>query len=298
MTEIGERAKGRWRDILASLGAAPRSLSGKNAPCPFCGGKDRFRFINPETGYFICNQCGQGDGFDYARRLLKVEDFKLVANAIEKVIGGARKQTARPVDKGKRRAALNSLWGSGEKISPDDPAGRYLDGRGLSLPNTDYALRWSQKQGAMLARVFGQDGKPATLQQTFLTKLGEKIERKTFWGEHPKGSAVRLRQLCGSIMGIAEGCETAMAAQILYGPPVWAALDAMHLASFEPPPGIETVVIYADNDASFTGHAAAYALANKLVVQKKLKVKVRLPDHPGQDWNDVLIESLPQRKTA
>ncbi len=53
-----------WKALLTALGIAPQYLSGKHCPCPLCGGKDRFRFTNYHgNGDYICNQCGNGDGF-------------------------------------------------------------------------------------------------------------------------------------------------------------------------------------------------------------------------------------------
>ncbi|MFX4842739.1 primase-helicase zinc-binding domain-containing protein, partial [Acinetobacter baumannii] len=39
------------------------------APCPACGGTDRFRFDDNGRGSFICNQCGAGDGLDLIKKV-------------------------------------------------------------------------------------------------------------------------------------------------------------------------------------------------------------------------------------
>jgi len=46
------------------------------------------------------------------------------------------------------------------------------------------------------------------------------------------------------------------------------------------------VAIFGDCDESFTGQAAAYALARRLVADG-VSVVVRIPDTMGQDWADV-----------
>lgn len=57
-------ARGRWKEILLGLGIPGKLLDQRHQPCPFCGGKDRFRWTNfDDRGMFICNQCGSGDGF-------------------------------------------------------------------------------------------------------------------------------------------------------------------------------------------------------------------------------------------
>src|ERR1700730_11381374 len=56
-----ERARGRWREILPALGIAESFLTGRNCPCPMCGGRDRFRFLDHRgqdgDGMWVCNQC-------------------------------------------------------------------------------------------------------------------------------------------------------------------------------------------------------------------------------------------------
>jgi putative DNA primase/helicase len=89
-------------------------------------------------------------------------------------------------------------------------------------------------------------------------------------------------------MGVAEGIENALSASILNdGMAVWSAVNGGLLSKWSPPESVQTVHIFADNDASFTGQAKAYALANRLVVQFKIKTMVHLPDEEG-DWNDCL----------
>jgi phage/plasmid primase-like uncharacterized protein len=47
------------------------------------------------------------------------------------------------------------------------------------------------------------------------------------------------------------------------------------MAKWNPPDGVEKVIIYGDNDKSFAGQAAAYKLANRL--SAKLSVEVKFP---------------------
>ena len=64
---VRQAARGRWREILPAITSIPEaSLDGRHHPCPKCGGKDRFRLIDPDRGAVLCNQCfnsGNGDGF-------------------------------------------------------------------------------------------------------------------------------------------------------------------------------------------------------------------------------------------
>jgi putative DNA primase/helicase len=72
---------------------------------------------------------------------------------------------------------------------------------------------------------------------------------------------------------------------------VWSAINAHNLAKWEPPPVTRSVIVFGDNDESFTGHAASYSLARRLKLQRKLDVTVMIPETVGQDWADVLVQA-------
>jgi putative DNA primase/helicase len=95
-------------------------------------------------------------------------------------------------------------------------------------------------------------------------------------------------------MGVAEGIETALSASIMYGVPVWACINKTILAKWEPPKIARRILIFADNDANFSGQAKAYHLANRLTVQHKLDVEVLIPPEIGEDWNDVHRSTMPK----
>lgn len=67
--ETTTAAAGSWPMVLSRLGIdVPRSPR-QHAPCPACGGKDRFRFDDKGRGSFFCNQCGAGDGLDLIQKV-------------------------------------------------------------------------------------------------------------------------------------------------------------------------------------------------------------------------------------
>jgi putative DNA primase/helicase len=120
---------------------------------------------------------------------------------------------------------------------------------------------------AMIALVTGPDGAPVILHRTYLTVDGRKAPleapKRLTPGSIVKGAAVRLAA-AGDVLGIAEGIETALSASALFGVPCWAATNAAMLAGWQPPAAVKRIIIFADNDLSYAGQAAAYALARRI----------------------------------
>ncbi|MEO3380744.1 DUF927 domain-containing protein [Enterobacter soli] len=67
--EVTAAAAGNWPYVLAGLSINVPDSSRRHAPCPACGGTDRFRFDDNGRGSFICNQCGAGDGLDLIKKV-------------------------------------------------------------------------------------------------------------------------------------------------------------------------------------------------------------------------------------
>jgi putative DNA primase/helicase len=305
-TPLSERCRGRWRDILFRLGAIDaKLLDGKHHPCPWCGGRDRWRFTNHNgAGAFICNQCGAGDGAELVKRSLGL-DFKSAALRIEEVLGDARIKTKPERSDGDNRAAMTRLWRSARRIERGDPVDHYLLARlGKRMSGDDWpaALRsiptaeyWTdgiaRRFPALMAKICAPDGAPCQIQRTFLLPEGAKAPvsqpKKLMPGALPKGSAVRLAPVGDDgVLGVGEGLETALSASLIHRVPVWACICAANLADFEPPKAVRRVIVYGDNDLSFTGQEAAYRLAKRLTL-KGLGVDVQIPPKVG-DWNDAL----------
>lgn len=296
---LAERARGRWASILPMVGIGPQFLTGKHGPCPMCGGKDRWRYIDREgSGDWYCTQCGHGSGTDLVMQYLKVE-FKEAAHRIEAVIGAAV-VAFRPAKKSPAEliAAMKRVWAQGVSITEGSAPDRFLRKRGIELDHYPACLRHGPGP-MMLAKVVSPDGKAVNVHRTRLTPHGDKAEgnvRLLMEGEFPGGSAVRLAPPTDTL-GIAEGIETALAASILFGVPVWALLVAQNLAKFREPEGVTRVIVFGDHDDNYTGQAAAYACANRLAIAK-VEVDVRLPDGKGADWNDVLMARRTQERSA
>jgi len=140
---------------------------------------------------------------------------------------------------------------------------------------------------AVIAPLLGGDGTLLGVLRIYTAGLRDRDRKKILKAADTiNGGVVRLHEPINEL-GIAEGIENALAAYEMFGVPTWAAIAAGNLKLFEPPSGISGLHVFGDNDASYTGQEAAYALA-KRVFAKHLPVEVHLPPEVGIDWLDVL----------
>lgn len=303
-------ANGKWPSILLSLGFDERVVSGKHGPCPMCqGGKDRFRMIELAGGArWICNQCGSGDAMNLVMQTFNIS-FQDAADRARPYVPGAsfceHPKKPNTAEQKRHLIKLMDYWrGAGEK----ELIKRYLCARGLPPQSFSRAdLRGCEMDHfsedmvktknvpTMLARVINPKNKTVALHRTYMLPDGrEKKLSKTV--STINGGAIRLFSVKGSeALIVAEGIETALAARWLYSEtgngdfPAWATISANGMKNLAVPGFIKTVIIMADNDASFTGQASAYELANRLVVREKKHVEVFTPKMIGDDWLDVLV---------
>jgi putative DNA primase/helicase len=299
-----EKSFGRWREILPALGVPSAILTNKHQPCPICGGTDRFRFTDrTRSGDFFCSMCGAGKGMQLLMRV-KGWDFKQAAREVDAIIGNLPLPQQGPefyASKAANPASLRRLYGESLAVSAADPVAKYLKRRGIT--STSKALRYIERMkhqptqrhyAGMLAVFSDAAGKAATLHRTFLTEDFDKLCTMFMPGTVPNGGAIRLAREAET-MGIAEGIETALSASDLHGMPVWATTSSVMLEKWQPPAIAKHVVIFGDNDLSFTGQASAFTLAKRLTLEAEknrieLRVSVAIPAVPGFDWNDVVME--------
>ncbi|MBF0310175.1 MAG: toprim domain-containing protein [Magnetococcales bacterium] len=311
-------ARGRWPDILPRFGMGPEFLTGKHGPCPFCGGRDRFRFDDQDgDGTFICNQCGAGDGFTLAGKLLGLDprqDFPRILGAVGDAVGNwksgqastwclkSRDTLSQPerdflrrrieADKAARQeeearlheeAALRAtgIW---QEAIPADPRHPYLIRKYVQPHGIQ------QSRGALVVPVCDFEGRIWSLQ--FITPDGSK---RFLSGGRKRGLFYRIGpdiNPAGTLL-LAEGFATAATLHEETGFPVLVAFDAGNLQ----PVAMEArrryqqinLVVCCDNDR-FTpgnpglskGRAAALASGARLLVPEFSD------GESGSDFNDFM----------
>ena len=291
---VRDLAKGRWRGILPYFGVGPQYLTGKHCPCPICGGKDRFRFDDKNgVGDWICSSCGSGDGVMLATQHTGLPVGKVIMR-IKEVAGAVEATPVKERDTAKELHAIKSLWERAQRPADGGPVQAYLNAR-LGRPWRSNAIRevldcWEAgsqtRMPAMVAAVTDPDGLLVNCHLTYLTPDGQKVTRRVMPGSLPEGCCIRLWEPRDGVLGIAEGIETAMAAAARFKVPTVSAINANRLAAWEPPAGVREVYVFGDNDESYTGQAAAYNLARKLVLKHSLIAHVTIPPETGTDWAD------------
>lgn len=299
MLPAREIAKNRWPGILSHLGVSKDYLRNRHGPCPMCGGKDRFRFDDKGYGRWFCNQCGSGDGVELVKRVLGLE-FKDAVREIEKAAGVVQPFAARM---GRPEADVLAdavrMWSGAKPVREVEPVAQYWINRVGQVPTLrnvrgvhSLPCPGMRDHPAMLALIRHRDtGRGCNVQRLWLDRDGNKAHmdepRRVMQLGLPDGCAVRLMDH-QDVLGVAEGIETAVAAWIYTGIPCWSLLNAQNMVKFIPPDGVRKLVIFGDNDTSHTGQSAAYELSRRMRT-KNIETEVRIPEHVGQDWCDVLI---------
>jgi putative DNA primase/helicase len=327
MMSTKERARGRWREILPALGISDGFLTGRNCPCPICGGRDRFRFIDrqPGDGMWICNQCQPHPrpAIDLAIAFTG-KPFREAARTIDDILGDKpvlAQTSIRPIEQKASKYYHQKVWKRGVPIRPGDIADRYMRNRGVGMDIYAPCLRFSKldwyyeddlqylpvdterfsdrpdiaipvmrRAPAMLALVTNPAGKHVATHKTFLADdaSGKADISKPRKVVGKHGKGPTIRLMpTAPLMGIAEGIETAISAARLFRIPVWSVLNAGGIESFEPPSECEHLIVFADHDPHGVSQRAAKSLCDRL----QFPTEIKMPGILGTDWNDVLTES-------
>lgn len=293
-----------WRSVLLAHGIAEQFLRDKHGPCPACGGKDRFRFDNKGRGTFICSRCGAGDGFKLVMLVsgINFSDAKRAVMSLAGVQESDRVMTVvvsrEEIKRSEPTRRVLTLLRESCQIADCEPARKYLESRCLWPLPAGTLLRahssveyWHERQrigrfAALVTPVRDVDGELVTVHVTYLTPDGKKLEthepRKILSPMVGHEGCVAPVMENASVMGIAEGIETALSAAKLTGIATWAALNAGLMAKFVPPECVDRLVIFADRDVA--GLEAATNLMQRL--QERVRLEIRVPQ--VKDWNDAL----------
>lgn len=298
-------AQGRWKYVLSNW-LTEEHLSGKHTSCPMCGGKDRFRFDNKEgRGTWFCSQCGAGDGWDLFMKVTE-QSFADAAKTIDEMRGeDIPKETFREqADVADRRRYLNRIWSEAkdrEVVTDYFGSWRGFKATTANIIGTSPDLRGHPKlwhtddekhYPAVLAMVRDVAGRPVTIHRTYL-KDPKPDKRLAPGTTKITGAGIRLITGGGQAMVVAEGMETAAAgwqivSEVTSVKPLdcCATISAHGMETLEVPDWVVRVFICADNDESFTGQAAAFALAKRLK-SKGLNCSILMPKTTGQDVDDI-----------
>ncbi|CAH3590676.1 TPA: toprim domain-containing protein [Klebsiella pneumoniae] len=309
--EVTSAAAGRWPYVLAGLSIDVPDSSRRHAPCPACGGKDRFRFDDNGRGSFICNQCGAGDGLDLIKKVNNCDtteaahlaadvlgiDYRAAESAPDAASQRQRqlaadrqqreqerqKQAAEDADQ--RRATFARLY-TGMRLRSIQGESEYLQSKGLT--GFKYPL---MPDGSLLLELVDESG-AVTAAQT-ITPQGEK---RLIKGSAKRGAyyAVNALERPQSVV-IAEGLATVLTCHLIRTDALTvAAIDAGNLL-----PVAEVmrrkypqaqIIIAADNDHQQGGPESGGTNTGKDAAEKAaLSVAgwVSLPPTECKaDWND------------
>jgi len=315
---VHSAAHDRWPDILAAFGVPREALHNRHQPCPGCGGRDRFRFDDRDgCGTWICSQGGgepaAGDGFallehvhgwDRGRALREVAAHL----GLDGDNAPSRPEPPKPAPapsqrKHEKRTTLAPSgwrrWQATRTITADDVAGRYLHGRGCTIPPDDGDLRWvpdarhwptGHVGPALVALVTHPvTAQPVTLHLTWIAADGTgkatvQPDRLTLPG-HTNEGVVRLWPDAEVTLGlaVAEGIESALTVARGFTP-TWATLNAGNMGKLPALDGIEALTIVADNDDA--GIQAARKCADRWT-GAGTEVRLWHAHEHGADPNDV-----------
>jgi len=221
------------------------------------------------------------------------------------------KHHAKPVRP--KRTTLTIQWRevftAAEPVTLESTVGQYLDFRGCVLPPSDGDIRqmedfkhpYLDHRGAcMIALIRNiQTNEPMSLHLTFVTKTGkaeifgkdgERVSSKIMLAGHSiKGGVIKIwgDQDVTMGLGIAEGIETALTLAHAYSP-VWATIDAGHMAEFPVLPGLEGLCVAVDHDPA--GKAAAQKVIDRY---KAAQIQVLVSNQSNGDLNDSIGEVQP-----
>ena len=263
------------RSIALALGGKVAGRDFVRVPGPGHSRKDRSLSVTFSGDFFICNSFA-GDDWRECRDHVK----SLLGWSDDEPWPVANDNTPPPIDIDslKKQNDALSIWSRSVPIE-GTLAETYLHSRGLSYQGD--ALRFYRGGRAMVGLMTDAiTGEPTGIHRTFLDCDGRKIDKKMLGPA--KGAVVRLSadEDVNYGLAIAEGIETALAAPFR---PIWSCLSAGGIRDFPVLSGIECLTVFADNDASGTGLAAAKTCAERWHASHREAI-IHIPTDTGVDF--------------
>jgi putative DNA primase/helicase len=203
----------------------------------------------------------------------------------------------------------NQIFDCAHPLHRQSPVGQYLLHRGLgALKKCPRALRMTTlpyfedgiEQGqypVMLGAVTSPDDMLVALHRTYISDVGRKApvpcpKKLSRTSGLLAGASIKLSEptaINGKLtLGVAEGIETALACYLASGIPTWSCVSASGIKSFQWPTGLQSLVIFGDNDASGVGQSAARDLAGRAAAAG-IECRVLIPETVGTDWLDTYV---------
>jgi DNA primase len=187
--------------------------------------------------------------------------------------------------------AARSIWEKAHSIQ-GTAAETYLSKRGLAPP-WPIDLRFDHlrhpeagRLPCLIAGIRDWQGTLVAVQRIFLAPDGQGkapvAQPKMSLGPI-KGASIHLQEPAGDHLVICEGPEDGLSLMAMLGLPVWVSAGATNLAALKFPPGVRSIVIGADNDA--TGHRQA-RLAGQAYAAQGIAVRILYPHAGFKDFNE------------
>jgi len=304
---------GRWLEVFKGYGL-PHVVSNNHSECPLCG-KRNFRIDNKQgSGSWVCT-CSAGYGMQL---LMEVEGkgFPEMAKELDKEYGNYKPEipsgTFIPAKEfvPSKQAQILTRFSSIGRIEKT-PVKDYLNSRGIyTIPTssvkfskaeydkstgrsyqTMYSIATDDRMNVIyLHKTFLENGAKAEgVNKKIYSALDNKVICATCGNSTSQSCAIRLFE-ASDTLGIAEGIESALSATQFSKIPCWSVMNTAIMKVFKAPEGVNTLVIFADNDTHGAGMAAAMVCANKnILANNDVKtVFIRWNEDAGVDFCDMV----------
>jgi hypothetical protein len=301
--------EGYERTLLAAMGIVPSAHG--HIRCIFPDHEDRdpsWRWDDPTARYHCTCDPSSGDILDVIQRMGYASKASEALDWAINVLGlqdsqprkaapaNAASPVADPAPKvSKTLAMAQRRWAEGQPIG-GTLAERYLRaGRGLdkiALNGADMRFHpdlWCEEAKthypALIVLVRDASMEPIGIQRIWLDPNRVervKVDKKS--GGSISGGAFYNRPPADGHLGIAEGPETALAVEQIFGVPCAATLSASNMPGFVPPECVRRITIYPDADKP--GREAADKTVRRLR-ERGCEVTMQRPFH-GDDFSDDL----------